>query len=46
MIAINRFRGPFLGNEQLIRITCYSAQFLILRGAYLEPLRVTHAAGI
>jgi len=32
MIAINRFRGPFPGNEQLIWITYYSAQFLILRG--------------
>jgi uncharacterized membrane protein YhhN len=32
MIAINKFRGPFLGSEQLIWITYYSAQFLILRG--------------
>jgi len=32
MIAINRFRGPFHGNEPLIWITYYSAQFLILRG--------------
>src|ERR1017187_9184507 len=32
MIAINRFRGPFPGNEPLIWITYYSAQFLILRG--------------
>ena len=32
MIAIDKFRGPFPGNEQLIWITYYSAQFLILRG--------------
>ncbi|MBZ5651315.1 MAG: lysoplasmalogenase [Acidobacteriia bacterium] len=32
MIAINMFRGPFPGSEQLIWITYYSAQFLILRG--------------
>ena len=32
MIAINKFRGPFPGNEQLIWITYYAAQFLILRG--------------
>jgi uncharacterized membrane protein YhhN len=32
MIAINKFRGPFAGNDQLIWITYYSAQFLILRG--------------
>jgi uncharacterized membrane protein YhhN len=32
MIAISRFRGPFLGNEQLIWITYYTAQLLILRG--------------
>jgi uncharacterized membrane protein YhhN len=32
MIAISRFRDPFPGNEQLIWITYYSAQFLILRG--------------
>jgi uncharacterized membrane protein YhhN len=32
MIAITKFRGPFPGNGQLIWITYYSAQFLILRG--------------
>jgi uncharacterized membrane protein YhhN len=32
MIAISKFRGPFPGNEQLIWITYYAAQFLILRG--------------
>jgi uncharacterized membrane protein YhhN len=32
MIAISKFRVPFPGNEQLIWITYYSAQFLILRG--------------
>jgi uncharacterized membrane protein YhhN len=32
MIAIDKFRGPFPGDEQLIWITYYSAQFLILRG--------------
>ena len=32
MIAINKFHGPFPGNDQLIWITYYSAQFLILRG--------------
>jgi len=32
MIAISKFRGSFLGNEQLIWITYYSAQLLILRG--------------
>ena len=32
MIAIIKFRGSFPGNEQLIWITYYSAQFLILRG--------------
>ena len=32
MIAINRFRGPFPGKNQLIWITYYSAQFLILLG--------------
>ena len=32
MIAINKFRGAFPGNEHLIWITYYSAQFLILRG--------------
>jgi uncharacterized membrane protein YhhN len=32
MIAISKFRGSFLGHEQLIWITYYSAQLLILRG--------------
>jgi len=32
MIAINKFHGPFPGNDQLIWIIYYSAQFLILRG--------------
>jgi uncharacterized membrane protein YhhN len=32
MIAISKFRGSFLGNQQLIWITYYSAQLLILRG--------------
>ena len=32
MIAISKFRGSFLGSEQLIWITYYSAQLLILRG--------------
>ena len=32
MIAIAKFRGPFPGNGQLIWITYYSGQFLILRG--------------
>ena len=32
MIAISKFRGSFLGNEQLIWITYYSAQLLILGG--------------
>ena len=32
MIAISKFRGSFLGNEQLIWTTYYSAQLLILRG--------------
>jgi hypothetical protein len=32
MIAINRFRSPFPGHEQLIWITYYSAQVLILCG--------------
>lgn len=32
MIAINKFRSPFPGHEQLIWITYYSAQVLILRG--------------
>jgi uncharacterized membrane protein YhhN len=30
MIAISKFRDPFPGNEQLIWITYYSAQCLIL----------------
>lgn len=38
MIAISRFRGPFLGNEQLIWITYYSAQLLILRGVERRPI--------
>jgi len=32
MLAISKFRGPFPGNEQLIWITYYVAQFLILCG--------------
>ena len=32
MLAINKFRSPFPGGEQLVWITYYSAQFLILRG--------------
>jgi uncharacterized membrane protein YhhN len=32
MIVIDKFRSPFPGNEQLIWITYYAAQFLILRG--------------
>jgi uncharacterized membrane protein YhhN len=32
MIAITKFRGPFPGNGQLIWITYYAAQVLILRG--------------
>jgi len=32
MIAISKFRGSFAGAEQLIWITYYLAQFLILRG--------------
>jgi uncharacterized membrane protein YhhN len=32
MIAISKFRGSFPGHEQLIWITYYSAQSLILRG--------------
>jgi uncharacterized membrane protein YhhN len=32
MLAISKFRGPFAGNAQLIWITYYSAQFLILLG--------------
>jgi len=32
MIAITKFRGPFPGSGQLIWITYYAAQFLILRG--------------
>jgi uncharacterized membrane protein YhhN len=32
MLAINKFRGVFPGNEHFIWITYYSAQFLILRG--------------
>lgn len=32
MIAIAKFRGPFPGNGQLIWITYYAAQVLILRG--------------
>jgi len=32
MIAISKFRGSFVGNEQLIWITYYPAQLLILRG--------------
>jgi uncharacterized membrane protein YhhN len=32
MLAISKFRGAFPGNSQLIWITYYSAQFLILLG--------------
>jgi uncharacterized membrane protein YhhN len=32
MLAIKKFRGPFAGNAQLIWITYYAAQVLILRG--------------
>jgi len=32
LVAITKFRGPFPGKEQVIWITYYSAQFLILRG--------------
>lgn len=32
MLAISKFRGPFPGNAQLIWITYYAAQVLILRG--------------
>lgn len=32
MLAVNKFRGPFMGSEQLIWITYYGAQILILCG--------------
>ncbi len=37
MLAISKFRGPFPGNLQLIWITYYSAQFLILSGVERRP---------
>ena len=40
MIAISKFRGSFTGSDQLIWITYYSAQFLILSGVQFRQHRM------
>jgi hypothetical protein len=37
MLAIGKFRGPFPGSAQLIWITYYAAQALILQGIVRRP---------
>lgn len=45
-IAISKFRGSFTGSEQLIWITYYLAQFLILRGVQFRQHRMQHTKSL